>query len=267
MALGSIEVGARVYVPPKSPESKYHTFQLFDLLGRPENVWPNKTYTSGNSTYNQSKASTYGLRLGYDYENQRVVIYLTRCCSYYYGVSGGYVSSVEMKDDVWSVSLNLSTQEATLHEHYSHEWTAHEETTVASRYSEYWYYYHPIYLNGDYSPRYFRLYNGVIYAFTTILAYTLNYQQNRWRIVRYNIASGEFSETTETIPNTNMAGPYLNYYKGYTWAPAYRSYLSGNEFLVSPIYDIYTNSFYHKILFKLHYSILPHILFYVRIHL
>lgn len=243
---GSVTVEIRTIVPPGSLETQSCTFQLFDLLGRPEDVWPERTYTSGNNTYNYSQTKSYAFRMGYDCENQRVVLWLTRCCYYYHG-SSNYDYFVEMKDDVWALSLDASTQEAAVCNHYEHEWTAAELTQGSGSKYTAWYYYHPANLSGtSYSPHYFRFYNGIIYAFTTVPENDRHEIRSNIRIIKYSPVSGTFSESALAVSDgyTNVCGAQLFCYKGYTWPNAQTCSLSGNNFDVVPMYNVYDETVY-----------------------
>ena len=231
---------------------------LFSLCDSPDNYW---AVDEGQTEDTRGYFATWG----YDYENQRIVLKLTRYFLEHWReyVSGSYryYYTYKFRDDFWTISIDGSE----VYQHFSYSWNAIENCYSGSsdwKGSSWQYYYH--FWTGDYAPNYCRLYGDKLYGFSQLKEdYTRESSRVALYIYKYDITTGEITWSRYSGGDrwfVTEAASKLYCYKGYTWGQGY--YGDTSEFQYQgtrvytnwgvavdfmgtiPMYDVYTDSVY-----------------------
>ena len=265
-----------IYSLENAPGATAKKLDIFNVCEKPDNYFTTLQYVNyAGNTYNQDRYSQgYQATWGYDYENQYVVVKITRYCfdRYYdrvYNEAGTsynnyYFYTLRFRDDIYVVSSDGSE----LVKHFTYNWTEIEaaRSDEPSYLGTTWQYYYHFWTGNSFSG-YVRLYGDELYAFSkTPENYSGTAYANVWYEYHYDITTGGTycEKHTENPRGNNCAyclqgdGSIMYCYKGYTWVNGtynpsvsvdgtsrsvgygFSEYAMG----VIPMFDLYSGSVY-----------------------
>lgn len=234
-----------IYKILNEPTAVAEKIDLFALCERPDNYWPTIENWSNRS---QGYQATWG----YDYENQTIVLKLTRYCireryDGYYNGRNNYYYVTYYTDDFWVISKDGTE----VVKHFQYKWNTDERLNNSSSWQ---YDYH--FWTGNGFPSYVRLYGDKLYGFSqTAPEYDATQYNNVFYAYQYDITTGDISyeryNTGHNASHPLMSTAYTLYcYKGYTFSSCNNNRYNANYGFtstlmgVNPMYDVYTDDFY-----------------------